>query len=163
MSVVVAAVVIVLISIVSIVGGDDNDTDSSASTTTTTSKPPVTMPKPEIEVPTEPAPTELQTEDLKVGKGKEVKVGDEIEVNYVGVTYADGKQFDSSWDSRRTATFTLAEGSLIDGWVQGIPGMKVGGRRQLIIPGSLAYGDEDKGDGRPYGALIFIVDLVDIK
>ena len=164
LAVVLAALVIGLISIISIAGGKDNkDEKSSASTTTTTSKPPTTMPKPTIEKPTDPAPTELKTEDLKVGKGKTAKLGDTIEVNYVGATYADGKQFEASWDNDQTATFPLKEGGLIEGWVKGIPGMKVGGRRELIIPGPMAYGDEDTGDGRPHGTLIFIVDLVSIK
>jgi peptidylprolyl isomerase len=163
LSIVLAAIVIGLISIVSIVGGDDNkDEKSSASSTSTTSKPPTTMPKPAIDVPTDPAPTELETKDLKVGTGKTAKLGDTIEVNYVGATYADGKEFEASWDSNRTATFPLNEGGLIEGWVKGIPGMKVGGRRELVIPSAMAYGD-NPSSGQPAGALIFIVDLVAIK
>jgi len=113
-------------------------------------------------VPAEPAPTELKTEDLKVGKGPAAKLGDNIEVNYIGLTYSDGKQFEASWDNGQTVSFDLVEGGLIDGWVKGIPGMKVGGRRQLIIPSEMAYGDNPQG-GRPAGALVFIVDLVAIK
>lgn len=163
LSLVLAAVVIGLISVVSIVGGNDNkDERSSARSTSTTSKPPTTMPKPKIDVPTDPPPTELKVDDLKGGKGRAAKLGDNIEVNYVGVTYADGKQFDSSWDRGQTATFPLKEGGLIEGWVKGIPGMKVGGRRELIIPAAMAYGDKPSG-GQPAGALVFIVDLVAIK
>jgi peptidylprolyl isomerase len=162
LAVVLAALVAGLLSLLSVAGGDDGEKDDSAASTTTSGKPPTTMPKPTIDVPSGPAPTELEKEDLKVGKGPAAKLGDNIEVNYVGVRYADGEQFDSSWDRNETATFGLTEGGLIDGWVKGIPGMKVGGRRQLIIPSEMAYGDNPQG-GRPAGALIFIVDLVAIK
>src|SRR5439155_18739640 len=93
---------------------------------------------------------------------KTAKLNDNIEVNYVGVTYADGKQFDSSFSRGQTATFPLKVGGLIEGWTKGIPGMKVGGRRELIIPAKQAYGESPSG-GQPAGTLIFIVDLVSIK
>jgi peptidylprolyl isomerase len=162
LSVVLAGLVVGLISLLSIAGGDDDKKDASAASSSTSAKPPTTMPKPKITVPSDPAPTELETEDLKVGKGPAAKLGDQIEVNYVGVRYADGEEFDSSWERKQTATFGLTEGGLIEGWVKGIPGMKVGGRRQLIIPSEMAYGDNPEG-GRPAGALVFIVDLVAIK
>ena len=161
-SAVLAALVVGLLALLSVAGGDDDEKTDSAGSTTTTTKPPTTMPKPTVTVPAEPAPTELKTEDLKVGKGPAAKLGDNIEVNYIGLTYSDGKQFEASWDNGQTVSFDLVEGGLIDGWVKGIPGMKVGGRRQLIIPSEMAYGDNPQG-GRPAGALVFIVDLVAIK
>jgi peptidylprolyl isomerase len=140
-------------------------TTTGAARTTTTKAPTKVNPadKPKIEIPKAPAPTALVVKDLKDGTGAAAKLGDNIEVSYVGVTYADGKQFDASWDRGQTITFPLTEGGLIKGWTDGIPGMKVGGRRELIIPGPLAYGDADTGDGRPHGALIFIIDLVSVS
>lgn len=122
-----------------------------------------TSAKPKVTVPKGAAPTKLVKKDLVVGKGAAVKAGDTVEVNYVGVSYKDGKQFDASWDNGQTYSFEVGKGNVIKGWDQGVPGMKVGGRRQLVIPGSLAYGDEDTGDGRPHGALVFVIDLVSIK
>ena len=161
-SAVLAALVVGLISLLSVTGNDDDKKGESASSTTTSAKPPTTMPKPTVTVPSDPAPTELEQEDLKVGKGPAAKLGDTIEVNYIGLTYSDGKQFEASWDNGQTVSFDLVEGGLIEGWVKGIPGMKVGGRRQLIIPSAMAYGDNPQG-GRPAGALVFVVDLVAIK
>jgi len=146
---------------VSTKGTTTTTTAAAASTTPSTSKANAAD-KPTVDVPKTPAPSSLETKDLKVGTGKEAKLGDTIEVNYVGVTYADGKEFDSSWTRGATAAFKLQEGGLIEGWIKGIPGMKVGGRRQLTIPASLAYGDTPPS-GAPKGALIFIVDLVSIQ
>jgi peptidylprolyl isomerase len=167
-SILVAAVV--LISVLAATFGSNDDGDDTASSTTSTEAPTTastTAVKPEdkpvITAPSTPAPTTLQTKDLEVGDGDEVKLGDKIEVNYVGVTYADGKQFDASWDKGSSIVFDLVEGGLIKGWTDGIPGMKVGGRRELIIPGDLAYGNEDKQDGRPFGTLIFVVDVISIQ
>jgi FKBP-type peptidyl-prolyl cis-trans isomerase len=171
---VIAVAVVGLVFIASSRGGSSKKSKVSANGTTTTTAPETTpstskanpADKPKIDVPTEPAPTTLQTKDLTVGTGKEAKLGDTIEVNYVGVTYSDGKEFDSSWGRSATAAFQLKEpdatGGLIQGWVKGIPGMKVGGRRELIIPASMAYGDTPQ-QGQPAGALIFIVDLVSIQ
>ena len=166
---VIAVAVALVGAIASQFGGDDDKKTASSTTTTSTSAP--TTPsttkvnpdeKPKIDVPTTPAPAELESNDLKVGEGPEVKLGDTIEVNYVGVTYADGTEFDSSWGRGATAAFPLVEGGLIEGWTKGVPGMKVGGRRQLIIPADLAYG-EAPTRGEPAGALIFIIDLVSIQ
>lgn len=165
---VLAAAVLLIAVLASQFGSDKKKTAAStttttaAATTTSTSKANAAD-KPKIDVPTTPAPTALVKTDLKVGTGRTVKLGDTIEVNYVGVSYADGKEFDSSWTRGSTAVFPLKVGGLIKGWTDGIPGMKVGGRRELIIPGDLAYGNADKGDGRPFGALIFIVDIVSIQ
>ena len=87
-----------------------------------------------------PPPTKLETKDLIVGTGAEAKAGDTVTVNYVGVLYKSGKVFDASWKRNEPFTFTLGKGQVITGWDQGIAGMKVGGRRELIIPAALAYG-----------------------
>lgn len=116
------------------------------------------MEKPTIEIPDAPAPTELVIEDIVVGDGEEARVGGMVEVHYVGVDYATGKQFDSSWDRGQSIDFPL--NGLIAGWQEGIPGMKVGGRRQLTIPPELAYGPA--GGGHPLAGLtlVFIIDLL---
>jgi len=120
--------------------------------------------KPVVNVPIGPPPTALNKVDLTPGTGTEAKLGDTIKVHYVGIACSTGKQFDSSWDRKEPAEFPLKEGGLIKGWTEGIPGMKVGGRRQLDIPSDLAYGP----DGRPPEiapdeALIFVIDLVETK
>ena len=94
--------------------------------------------KPEIEFPDGPAPTELVIKDLVVGDGAEAVPGGTVEVHYVGVEYDTGEEFDSSWNRGESIEFPLR--GLIQGWQDGIPGMKVGGRRQLIIPPEQAYG-----------------------
>jgi peptidylprolyl isomerase len=107
--------------------------------------------------------TKLGIEDIKVGDGATVKVGDTIEAHYLGATYADGKVFQASWDSGQTFTTKIGTGDVIKGWDDGIPGMKVGGRRKLTIPADMAYGAADTGDGRPHGDLVFIIDVYAIK
>ncbi|HEY2509858.1 MAG TPA: FKBP-type peptidyl-prolyl cis-trans isomerase [Polyangiaceae bacterium] len=105
----------------------------------------------------------LVTADLSVGKGAEAKTGDTVSVHYVG-TLADGKEFDSSRKRGKPFTFTLGRGNVIKGWDQGVPGMKVGGKRKLVIPSSLAYGDRGMPPTIPPKAtLTFEVELVDIK
>ena len=76
---------------------------------------------------------------------------------------ADGTPFQASWDSGSTFETVIGEGKVIQGWDEGIPGMKVGGRRKLVIPAEMAYGAEDTGDGRPHGDLVFIIDVYAIK
>jgi peptidylprolyl isomerase len=120
--------------------------------------------KPVVTVPTGAAPTKLVTKDLVVGTGATVKAGQTVTVNYVGVLYKNGKEFDSSWSRNQPATFPLTTGGVIEGWVQGIPGMKVGGRRELIIPASLAYGKKGSGTTIPPNSpLVFVVDVLSIS
>ena len=119
--------------------------------------------KPTVLMPTGKPPTTLQKADLKVGTGAEVKAGETITVNYVGISCSSGKQFDSSWDTGRTPfTTKLDTASIIDGWVQGLPGMKVGGRRQLVIPPALGYGTTGNNGIAPDETLVFIIDLISI-
>jgi peptidylprolyl isomerase len=127
------------------------------------SKPTTNKTKPKVEVPKGPPPKKLVIKDLEKGKGPEAKIGDEVTVEYVGVDYKTGKQFDASWDRGEPFTFELGVGQVIAGWEQGIEGMKVGGRRELIIPPDLAYGSEGGGSIAPNSTLIFVVDLLAIE
>jgi peptidylprolyl isomerase len=137
---------------------------TQASVPTTPKPPPALAKKPTVTVPSGPAPTKLVTKDLVQGTGQTVKAGQTVTVNYVGVLYKNGKEFDSSWKTGQPATFPLTPGGVIQGWVQGIPGMKVGGRRELIIPASLAYGKAGRPPTIPANSpLVFVVDLLSIS
>jgi len=118
--------------------------------------------KPTVHVPSGPPPAGLEVADLIPGTGPAAKAGDAVTVQYVGVLYANGQQFDASWDRGQPFQFTLGQGQVIPGWDQGVAGMKVGGRRELIIPPALAYGASGQGSIGPNQTLIFIVDLVKI-
>lgn len=119
--------------------------------------------RPEVDFPEGPAPTELEITDLVVGDGPEAKAGDLVEVHYVGVAFSTGDEFDSSY-GRGPLTFPLGAGRVIEGWDQGIQGMKVGGRRRLVIPAHQAYGDRGAGGViKPGETLIFVCDLVGIR
>ena len=118
--------------------------------------------EPTVKVPSGAAPTTLQKKDLIVGSGAIAQDGDTINVNYVGVLYKGGKTFDSSWSRKAPTSFPLSAGSVIPGWVEGIAGMRVGGRRELIIPPALAYGATGQGTIPKNATLIFIVDLLAI-
>ena len=101
--------------------------------------------------------TELKTTTLVEGTGAAVQSGQTISVQYVGVTYADGKEFDASWDKGEPFSFAVGAGNVIQGWDKGLLGVKVGSRVQLDIPSDQAYGD-NPGGGRPAGALRFVVE-----
>ena len=107
------------------------------------------------------APTKLVVKDIITGTGPEAKAGESVTVNYVGVLYHGGKEFDASWKRSEPFTFTLGKGQVIPGWDQGVAGMKVGGRRELIIPAALAYGAKGSPPTIPPNApLVFVVDLL---
>jgi peptidylprolyl isomerase len=136
---------------------------TAASVPTTPKPPPALANKPVVTVPTGPAPTKLVTKDLVQGTGQTVRPGQTVTVNYVGDLYKTGKEFDSSWKTGQPATFPLSNG-VIAGWAQGIPGMKVGGRRELIIPASLAYGKAGRPPTIPPNSpLVFVVDLLSVS
>ena len=116
--------------------------------------------EPAVTKPSGPAPAKLQIKDLVKGTGAEAKLGESITVNYVGYLYKTGKVFDASWKRGEPSTFTLETGSLINGWTEGIPGMKVGGRRELIIPAVLAYGEKGTSGIPPNSPLVFVIDLL---
>jgi peptidylprolyl isomerase len=134
------------------------------STPTASAKTPTTGPlskEPKVTVPTGPAPTKLVTKDLITGTGAEAKAGATVSVNYVGVLYKGGKEFDASWKRKEPFSFALGKGQVIPGWDQGVAGMKVGGRRELIIPSALAYGPKGSPPTIPPNApLVFVVDLL---
>ena len=114
--------------------------------------------KPQIEFPEGPPPAELAIKDLVVGEGAEATAGAVVDVHYVGVEYDTGEEFDSSWDRGESISFPLR--GLIQGWQDGIPGMRVGGRRQLIIPPEQAYGPAGGGHRLSGKTLIFVIDLL---
>jgi peptidylprolyl isomerase len=123
-----------------------------------------TTSKPEVDFPGEVPPTELVVDDLTVGDGVEATPGSTVTAHYVGVAHSTGEQFDASWDRGAPLDFRLGVGQVIRGWDDGIAGMRVGGRRRLVIPPHLAYGD--RGAGRVIGpgeTLVFVVDLVDVQ
>jgi len=135
-------------------GGDDSDEGSATAEVGE---------KPEVEVPEGQPPDELQIEDLEEGEGEEAASGDEVSVHYVGVDFESGEEFDSSYDRGEPFQLQIGAGQVIPGWDQGLEGMKVGGRRQLVIPPELAYGPEGQPpDIGPNATLVFVVDLVSI-
>ena len=120
--------------------------------------------KPTITIEKTAAPTTLVSQDLELGTGAEAVAGKTVVVNYVGVSWSSGTEFDSSWDRRKTFSFKLGGGQVIKGWDQGVAGMKVGGRRQLTIPPDLAYGNRAVGGViKANETLVFVVDLVDVN
>lgn len=119
-----------------------------------------TSQKPAVTVPDTAPPAELVIEDLVVGDGAEAVAGMQVTVDYVGVSWSTGQQFDASWDRNDTLAFGLGSGMVIAGWDEGVAGMKVGGRRKLTIPPSKGYGAQGAGGViAPNETLIFVVDL----
>ncbi len=119
--------------------------------------------RPEIDFPSGDPPSSLEITDIWEGDGAVAKSGDMVKVHYVGVAFSTGEEFDASWNRGEPLAFRLGGGQVIAGWDQGIQGMRVGGRRQLVIPADLAYGD--RGAGReiaPGETLIFVCDLVSV-
>jgi peptidylprolyl isomerase len=116
--------------------------------------------KPVVKVPAGSAPTKLVVKDLITGSGPAAKPGDQLTVQYVGVNYKGGKQFDASWDHGQPFPFQLGAGMVIPGWDRGLVGMRVGGRRELIVPPSLGYGPQGQPPViKPNETLVFVVDL----
>jgi peptidylprolyl isomerase len=134
-------------------------TSSPASAKTPTSGP--LSKEPKVTPPAGPAPKKLEIKDLITGTGPEVKPGASVTVNYVGVLFKGGKIFDASWKRSEPSTFSLS--GVIPGWTKGIHGMKVGGRRELVIPAALAYGQKGSPPSIPPNApLVFVIDLLAI-
>jgi peptidylprolyl isomerase len=117
--------------------------------------------KPEIDFYDGPEPTELVIRDIEVGTGAEAKPGSTVDVHYLGVDFESGEEFDSSWSRNQSIDFPL--NNLIKGWQEGIPGMKVGGRRELICPPQLAYGPAGGGHRLSGKTLIFVIDLLGVE
>jgi peptidylprolyl isomerase len=159
------------------VGAEPTGSQSSAAASAPAPAPTQTAPAPAAAVPTptsgplskEPkvtapngaAPTTLVSKDIIKGTGPVAKAGQMVTVNYVGVLFDGGKPFDASWNRKQTFAFPLGQGQVIPGWDQGVPGMKVGGRRELIIPAKLAYGAQGQPPTIPPNApLVFVIDLL---
>ncbi|MBZ5733309.1 FKBP-type peptidyl-prolyl cis-trans isomerase [Nocardioides sp. TRM66260-LWL] len=120
--------------------------------------------KPEIEFPAFDAPDDLVVTDLVEGDGPEAAAGQTVSVHYVGVAHSTGEEFDASYNRGEPLRFRLGVGQVISGWDQGVQGMKVGGRRQLVIPPHLGYGDRGAGNViKPGETLIFVVDLLGVS
>ncbi len=120
--------------------------------------------KPKVMVPSGPPPKQLEIKEIEKGTGAEAKAGDEVTVQYVGVGYDSEEEFDSSWSRNEPFSFALGAGQVIPGWDKGVAGMKVGGRRELIIPSNLAYGPEGSPPAiGPNETLIFVIDLLAVE
>ncbi|WP_109471356.1 FKBP-type peptidyl-prolyl cis-trans isomerase [Ornithinimicrobium cavernae] len=120
--------------------------------------------KPEVEFPGDTPPTDLVIEDLEVGDGAEATSGSVVSAHYVGVAWSTGEEFDASWNRGAPLDFQVGVGQVIQGWDQGLLGMRVGGRRKITIPPHLGYGDRGAGGAIKGGeTLIFVVDLEGVR
>lgn len=153
------ALVVLLVALVAAIliprgGGGEDDSASLADTSS----------KPTIEASSEPAPTTLEIEDIEEGSGPPAKDGDNLSMQYVGAIYDTGEEFDASWDRGEPFPFELGSGEVIEGWDEGVKGMKAGGRRKLTIPPDLGYGEAGSPPAIPPNAtLVFVVDLISIN
>ena len=154
--------VLALAALIAVAGcGSDSEEPASKSTPEAAATPERT--KPEITVPKGKAPEKLVVKDIEEGAGKPAKAGDQVTVQYVGISFLNGRQFDASWDRGEPFQFQLGSGSVIPGWDQGVEGMKVGGRRQLVIPPDLAYGPQGSPPTiGPNETLVFVIDLLSV-
>jgi len=139
---------------------DSAESASSDASVSAATAPTGELSKPEVSPRSGAAPTDLVVTDLTVGEGAEAVAGKHVTVHYVGVLFRDGTQFDASWDRAAPFDFTLGQGAVIAGWDEGVAGMKVGGRRELVIPPELAYGSRGQGSIGPDETLVFVVDLL---
>ena len=151
-------------------GSDSSSSESTASSSSESSSPESSSStkkktKPKVTVPKGAPPKKLEIKEIEAGTGAEAKAGDEVSVQYIGVDYESGKEFDSSWSrGAEPFTFGLGAGQVIPGWDQGVEGMKVGGRRELIIPPELAYGEAGSPPAiGPNETLIFVIDLLAVR
>ncbi len=141
-------------------GSDSEDSASSKPEATSTPAPT----KPEVSVPKGQLPKKLVVKDIKQGDGATAEAGKQVTVQYVGVSAVNGRQFDASWDRGEPFSFQLGSGGVIQGWDQGVEGMKVGGRRQLVIPPDLAYGPQGSPPSiGPDETLVFVIDLLSVE
>jgi peptidylprolyl isomerase len=159
-------------------GGDDNSTEGETAATPAPTEAPVapntdaiaagitknTKKEPQIVTPEGAPPTELITEDIVKGKGKKAKAGDQLTMQYTGYSWSSGEKFDASWGRGEPFVFQLGAGQVIPGWDQGVAGMKVGGRRRLVIPPDLAYGAQGSPPSiGPNETLVFVIDLLAVQ
>lgn len=163
----VAVLVLVAAALVARGASDDDEAEQAGTTSTTAADDGAPAPdrreKPEVTVPEGPPPTELVTEDVEVGDGAEATEGATLVMDYVGVAASTGEEFDASFGGPDPFEFQLGAGNVIAGWDQGIVGMKVGGRRQLVIPPDLGYGEAGSPPAiGPNETLVFVVDLLSV-
>jgi peptidylprolyl isomerase len=167
-----ALTVLALLAILSLSACGDDDSSGGESTTEAAeaegsgsgSAEVDTTTKPEVRVPDGDPPKELEIIDIVAGDGAEAKAGDLVTVQYVGVDFSEGEQFDASWDRGQPFPFQLGGGQVIPGWDEGVAGMKVGGRRELVIPPDLAYGRRGfPPDIAPNETLVFVIDLLAVE
>jgi len=147
-------------------GSSSSSTGSAESSpSASTESPPASKKtKPKVTVPKGAPPKKLVVKEIEKGSGATAESGDEVTVQYVGVNYKNGKEFDSSWSRNEPFPFQLGAGQVIPGWEQGVEGMKVGGRRELIIPPALAYGAAGSPPAiGPNETLVFVIDLLGVK
>jgi peptidylprolyl isomerase len=124
----------------------------------------VALQKPEVDPFDGNPPSDLVVEDISVGDGDEAQAGQVVSVHYVGVAHSTGEEFDASWNRGDAFQFPLGAGRVIAGWDRGVQGMKVGGRRRLVIPPHLGYGERGAGGAiKPGETLIFVVDLLGVS
>jgi peptidylprolyl isomerase len=143
-------------------GCGGGSSDETAATRTPTATPTPEPTKPRVQVPKGPLPKRLVITDLRKGTGRVARSGDTVTVQYVGVSALNGRQFDASWDRGEPFTFQLGAGNVIQGWDRGVAGMRVGGRRRLVIPSNLAYGPQGSGPIGPNETLVFVIDLLKV-
>ena len=144
-------------------GGSDSEDEANAPAATSTPAATPAATKPEVTVPKGKLPKKLVKKDLEVGSGPVAKAGQTVQVQYVGVSALNGRQFDASWDRGEPFSFQLGAQQVIPGWDQGVAGMKVGGRRELIIPPDLAYGAQGSPPTiGPNETLVFVIDLLGV-
>ena len=154
--IILAAVLFTILAVVTVIVVATKDDEGRIPTDTSV--------KPVFEPPAGDPPTELVINDVVEGDGAAAKAGDQLNVQYVGIDYATGEQFDASWDNGQPLPLQLGAGQVIKGWDEGIEGMKVGGRRELIIPPDLAYGAQGQPpDIAPNATLVFVIDLLDVQ
>jgi peptidylprolyl isomerase len=145
-------------------GDSSSTTESSGSASTESTTTVKENTKPKVAVPKGKPPKKLVVKEIEEGTGATAKAGDQVTVQYVGVNYKTGKEFDSSWSRNEPFTFNLGAGEVIPGWDEGVAGMKVGGRRELIIPPELGYGEAGSPPAIPPNeTLVFVIDLVGIE
>jgi peptidylprolyl isomerase len=163
---------VALLAVAGCGGSSDSSSESTAATTTGSSTSEtsgsessvVGKTKPKVTVPNGAPPKQLQVKEVEAGTGAEAKKGDTVSVQYVGVGYESEEEFDSSWSRNEPFPFQLGAGMVIPGWERGVEGMKVGGRRELIIPPELAYGEAGSPPAiGPSETLIFVIDLLAVE
>jgi peptidylprolyl isomerase len=145
-------------------GSDDSSSDSTASSGSAESGLTDTSKKPKVIVPAGISPDQFAYKEIVEGTGAAAKAGDKVSVQYVGVGYDTKKEFDTSWGGTEPFSFSLGAGEVISGWDKGVEGMKVGGRRELVLPADLAYGPAGSPPNiGPNETLIFVIDLLEVE